>query len=449
MVGRLRLSGLFLGAAVEEAGFGNAVRGVYKKERRSKTMCDKGISMFISSTGSCGDSPLRFWEIETYFKCPVVGLCLTSSEQQKILKKAGVPLKERSLFEMHEILVSSGETENGLSRKIDQFLRLKFGVELLSLYAMREEAFMQRWRSDFDSGEQAAVLWAGVTRPNLSQEARWEIFGAIHMSMHGNAEARARDRRLLKHLQDETTQQARKLKEMTLARRDLQKENDDMARLLSGIKAELLAARKENEQLRNEVDLLKNEGRIAEFEAENRLLRGEIAEKTLQISSRDRLLDDLKKRSADLSVELENQVQENAQFRQEAQEVLHEFIEMSRCNITCPVFDLCRKRVLIVGGITRMEALYRRLIEESGGVFEYHDGYVHGGTKQLENSLKRADIVLCPVNCNSHAACSLVKNLGKKHNKPVHMLASFSLSTVSHVLARNGRDERYRGEPVQ
>jgi hypothetical protein len=37
-----------------------------------------------------------------------------------------------------------------------------------------------------------------------------------------------------------------------------------------------------------------------------------------------------------------------------------------------------------------------------------------------------------------------VKNLGKKHNKPVHMLASFSLSTVSHVLSGKGERETGR-----
>ena len=47
--------------------------------------------------------------------------------------------------------------------------------------------------------------------------------------------------------------------------------------------------------------------------------------------------------------------------------------------------------------------------------------------------------VLCPVNCNSHAACSIVKNLGKKHNKTVHILANSSLSTISQVI-RGGKD---------
>jgi len=104
----------------------------------------------------------------------------------------------------------------------------------------------------------------------------------------------------------------------------------------------------------------------------------------------------------------------------------------------CPDFDLCRKRVLIVGGIARMESLYRRMIENRGGRLEYHDGNLNGGAKQLESRLMRADIVLCPVNCNSHAACSLVKNLGKKHRKPVHMMPNFSLSAVSRVIGEKG-----------
>ncbi|NCC06054.1 MAG: DUF2325 domain-containing protein, partial [Proteobacteria bacterium] len=76
-----------------------------------------------------------------------------------------------------------------------------------------------------------------------------------------------------------------------------------------------------------------------------------------------------------------------------------------KCSPSCPSYDLCKKRVLIVGGIERMEKSYRRLIEERGGVFEYHAGHMKSGGKGLESSVQRADLVLCPVNCNSHGAC--------------------------------------------
>ena len=78
---------------------------------------------------------------------------------------------------------------------------------------------------------------------------------------------------------------------------------------------------------------------------------------------------------------------------------------------------------------------YRRFVVERGGIFEYHDGRLRGGVKDLESRFRRADVVLCPVNCNSHGACLMVKNLGKKHRKPVHMLPGFGLGTVSRAMA--------------
>nr|CBX26852.1 hypothetical protein N47_A08810 [uncultured Desulfobacterium sp.] len=132
-----------------------------------------------------------------------------------------------------------------------------------------------------------------------------------------------------------------------------------------------------------------------------------------------------------MSIHVNSEMNERVKLKAIVQQGLRSFIDPKRCEPGCPAFDLCRKCVFIVGGIARMETLYRQLIENSGGVFEYHNGHMKGGTKQLENSLKRADIVLCPVNCNSHAACFLIKKLGKKHDKPTHMMANFSLSAIS------------------
>lgn len=126
--------------------------------------------------------------------------------------------------------------------------------------------------------------------------------------------------------------------------------------------------------------------------------------------------------------------------RRETEVALCPFQEGRACSSTCPSFDLCNKRVLIVGGIARMESLYRKLIEENGGILDYHEGHMKGGSRQLENSLQRADLVLCPVNCNSHGACSMVKQLGKKHNKPVWMMSNFSLSAISRAIGTQGRE---------
>jgi hypothetical protein len=92
----------------------------------------------------------------------------------------------------------------------------------------------------------------------------------------------------------------------------------------------------------------------------------------------------------------------------------------------------------MVGGITKMENRYREVVETRGGVFEYHDGYMRNGSRELEGVIRRADMVLCPVNCNSHTACGVVKNLGKKYGKPVFMLAGSSVSALAQAVEHAG-----------
>lgn len=104
------------------------------------------------------------------------------------------------------------------------------------------------------------------------------------------------------------------------------------------------------------------------------------------------------------------------------------------CVSPCISCDLCQKRILMVGGITKMEDRYREVVESRGGVFEYHDGYMKNGAKSLEGIIRRADMVLCPVNCNSHTACGVVKTLGKKYKKPVFMLSGSSLSALAQAI---------------
>jgi hypothetical protein len=189
---------------------------------------------------------LRFWEIEDFFKCPVIGWCLDIAEQREILRKEGICIKGNSDFETHALVVESLESENPLSRKIDRRLNRKYKKEMGK------------------STEQA---------PSSNRHP----------------------------------------------------------------------------------------------------------EQSLPL-------------------------------------------------------DLSRMHILIVGGLPKMEFLYRRLIEENGGIFDYHNGQVRGGTKELEHQVIRADVVLCPIDHNSHAAALAAKRFGKKHGKPVRMLPNSSLSTISQAL---------------
>lgn len=120
---------------------------------------------------------LKFWEIDHFFKCPVVAMCLTLSEQKQLLKKSGIPAKNKSPFEIHETLVASSECESRLSRRVDSLLNRKFRKKTALLLELENEAFKRHFQAAFEVGDCMGVTWAAAVNPDLSPELKREIFG--------------------------------------------------------------------------------------------------------------------------------------------------------------------------------------------------------------------------------------------------------------------------------
>ncbi|MDA3786803.1 MAG: DUF2325 domain-containing protein [Deltaproteobacteria bacterium] len=100
----------------------------------------------------------------------------------------------------------------------------------------------------------------------------------------------------------------------------------------------------------------------------------------------------------------------------------------------CPGPTLCHKRILYVGGMHNMIPHYKKLVEQSGAQFSHHDGGREKSKTALHNLLKRADAVLCPVDCVSHDACLRVKKMCKRHCKPFVMMRGAGLSSLAQGL---------------
>jgi hypothetical protein len=88
------------------------------------------------------------------------------------------------------------------------------------------------------------------------------------------------------------------------------------------------------------------------------------------------------------------------------------------------------KKVAIIGGLGKAVLHYEHVIQELGGDYLYHDGDLRRGHKPLVEIVKQADMVVCPVDCNSHGATTCAKKLCKELRKPCYFLRS---SGVSHV----------------
>jgi hypothetical protein len=100
---------------------------------------------------------------------------------------------------------------------------------------------------------------------------------------------------------------------------------------------------------------------------------------------------------------------------------------------TSPV-NLGNRRILFVGGRHQGVAHMRRLIESCNGCFTHHDGGVEQSMSKLCSLLERADAVLFPVECISHAAQSSVKRVCRSQAKPFVPLRSAGAGAVIQAL---------------
>ncbi|MBU2552357.1 MAG: DUF2325 domain-containing protein [Proteobacteria bacterium] len=379
------------------------------------------------------DGVLNVWEIDSIFKCPVVGACLTSEEQKRLLKKLSPDFRNKTGFEIHEVLVAFSDDENDLSRRLNRFLRVKYSGRIEGWMDLPESDFLREWKRVFEAGELDLAIYAGSFKPGLSVAGKKEIFGTIHMNMHVTAAANARLRSALTRAEAAARAAGDKREELSRINRELKKEIKKLKEARETDKVESSKARRESEALTFEIRQLKQAESTAASGNRFHFDPDREAGALKKVRSLELEISALERRAAELEKSLEQTREENRMIRRHLQSIVCQEAEAEPCDETCPSYDLCRKRILIVGGMTKMARHYREIVESRGGLLEYHDGNMKSGARALENRLKRSDLVLCPVDCNSHAACTLVKRLGKKHNKPVRMLSGSSLNAISQA----------------
>ena len=96
-----------------------------------------------------------------------------------------------------------------------------------------------------------------------------------------------------------------------------------------------------------------------------------------------------------------------------------------------PVLDL---KLLYVGGKQARVEHLRDLAERAGAEFLYHDGGVEDRRGMLAGLVSRADVVLFPVDCISHAAMLEVKRLCRQAGKTFLPLRGSGLAAFCAAL---------------
>lgn len=382
---------------------------------------------------------LNMWEIDSHFKCPVAGAILSVKKHRDILKKCGYSVSGLKSYEYHQIIMSKLNESNEVSLKVNNVIRSCARKWMEMIEGMDEKQMRKVWKENLESGHVGPLMYAIVSYKDSDMDLLQDVYGQVHMKAHANMTGIFDVRKDLAINRAILDREKKKLRVKTCENKDLVKLRKEDAMHISSLEAE-------NIQLKQQVATFKerlypenpsHEVHIKELEALVTALKSELGSKTQAFEARNRDLEALR-------IELAQVHNEKETIRQETEVFITALgdaapppcqAQNSGCRKeACSQYQLCARRIFMIGGITKMKAFYKDIIEKAGGKFEYHDGYIKGAGINIESRVKRSDLVLCPVNCNSHNACIKVKKLCNQHKTPLKILSSSSLSAVSQAV---------------
>jgi len=368
----------------------------------------------------------KYWEIDYVMNCPVVGTCLSLAEQKKVLKKSGVSITDLSDYEIHQTLVQSAKKEGPISRRIQRALESKYKQEIAELGNCSEETFLTHWKKGLSQGEIGSLLWIGSTNRNLSLEVITRIFGDYHMHTHGQGMIIRRQLQQVNNLQAQNQQLTDKLKQTRTQKQQAIQTLKTVERERNLLQQQIGALQKENQTLQDQSQqqLLQQTNSTLEYKVGTLENKVEVQNETLALSDAE---------NSRLTTLVEEQTKQIQCLQTEFKWLTQETDDELGCN-SCPRRDFCPYRILIVGGLNTLRPHYQNLVENGGGQFKYFDSFNGSSERTLRPMISWADVILCPIDFNSHRACLSVKKLCKKMQKPYKMLSNSSISNISRVL---------------
>lgn len=371
----------------------------------------------------------EFRTLSDHQRCVLLGACLTSGEEKKLLRNAGYQLKNFTETGIHRLLVKAGRDDEILARRIDSMFRNRYENRSGVLDGYSEMEIVPMWREYMAEDDCEWLVWALLTDTKFSDDFAAAVLEDFYALQHKiSREAGKKAERI-----EKLSRKAETLEEKLKAARKREREYKRRCR-----KAEkdACASQKTSERLQS---LLDNSSNLREETGDQQKIDQliiRVHELEIYKKGWKKELEKTTESAAQLSRENYELLEQNRSARKEIQVLLGSLQrKKSDCSV-CPNRDLCDRNIFLVGGITKLEAVYRDVIKDAGGDFKYHDGRQNSGEKRLRDGIGWADVVLCPVDVNSHRAALGVKKICKKMQKPFMMLRCSSVSSISRALDR-------------
>lgn len=390
---------------------------------------------------------MPIWEIETHFKCPVIGAVVSVEKHRQILKKCGYNVRNMKPYEYHQQLMSKLFEENNVSIKVNNYLRSRARKSMLTVHGKTDKEIRQLWKKQSAMGNVGPLMYAIVSYEETGVELLQDVYGEVHMQAHANMTQIFDIRKKLAAADESVQREKKKIGRKKVEIQELARTNKTLLKRNRELEQEYIEMRGRFNDIESK---LSPDHFLAE---ENSRLKGTIVQLETGLERQNETIRIKEREKRSLQIELFSLKQEKELVEEQMQALIDGISALNvmepsdACSCCedgctgencrkelCPQYQLCAKRVFMVGGITKMKSYYRDIVEKAGGKFDYHDGYLKQSSANLEARVKRSDLVICPVNCNSHNACLRVKKLCTRYNKQLKILSSSSLSAITHAL---------------
>lgn len=386
-------------------------------------MCEKSQNQKTNKVISLLTRRSSIWNLPVHQLCPVIGTCLDVKQLKRLKnrfmsKLQGVQLETD--YDLHSYFVSVSSSKNPMSVYINKTLNKQYQRFVSDINKHKsDEAIEAVWDkiSSTDLNSLAGYFWAIITSKYASEVVKNRVYGEIHMISHIAGQANKNDVQALLHDKQQVTLDLAK-KDRLIASKNHQLEQQ---------KNQIFELKQRNTKIKLQLSVFQNKPHTTGLSTQD--YQRQIVDQEHKIL---RLQQRIKK--------LENKPQQK-----KAQEVtLRSLFESAQqktktCNGNCSECqrtDLCGKKILYVGGFSRHRQKFNQLTRSINGEFFYHDGGMQQSEHLLNDLVRKADCIFCPIDCISHSAMGRIKSLAKTHCKDCIFLRSASLSSFNQEIRR-------------
>ncbi|MEW6387165.1 MAG: DUF2325 domain-containing protein [Thermodesulfobacteriota bacterium] len=363
------------------------------------------------------------------FLCSIVGTCLTLKENQKIARHFRY-IGDTSPYSLHTWLVESCRKIPEVAKYVQKYLSQKYRLAINKVDAYESGELGRAWKEALREGKTAGAYWGILTRLDTPDVVLAQVFGDVHMMSHLQGAETRDELKELEPLRQENKGLKERVHRLSGQAETIRREREKLKRLLAGKEVEALDLKRKLAVLEQRLASLTVGQELERLKKENQGLSVKLAQEQ---KARERL-------AIRLFQETVRQLPGTTlPANKKDGEVDDSAAPEDGCPLApgekCPRF--CNKFILFVGGLDRLEPHYRSLVEKGfGGRFMRHDGDCRNGQARLVRMVKRAEAVICPLNCNSHSASLCVRKICKELNKPCVLLRNSSLGSLKRTLFR-------------